>query len=82
MLKINRLNRKGNSVECLIDATRITGITEIQRDPITYYDDCGDVAKTEERESIFQVQFDGYREIYISKEDYEKLVAKLDVETL
>ena len=82
MLKLNRLNRKGNLVECLIKVEDIDGMSEKQVEDTNLYDENGNLVKTETHESIFQVHFTNGREIYLNKETYDKLVKKLQVETL
>lgn len=82
MLKLNRLNRKGNLVECLIVVEDIDGISEKQVEDTQLFDECGNLVKTETHESIYQVHFANGREIFLDKATYDKLVAKLKVETL
>lgn len=82
MLKLNRLNRKGNQVECLIVVEDIDGISEKQLEDTQLFDENGNLVKTETHESIYQVHFKNGREIYLDKATYDKLVAKLKVETL
>lgn len=82
MLKLNRLNRKGNLVECLIVVEDIDGLSEKQVEDTQLFDECGNLVKTETHESIYQVHFKNGREIFLDKATYDKLVAKLKVETL
>lgn len=82
MLKIKRLNCQGNQVECLIAVEEIDGISERKLEPTELYDEYGNLVKTEPRESLYQVYFKNGREICIDKATYDKLVAKLQVETL
>ena len=82
MLKLKRLNRKGNLVECVIKVEDIIGTTEKEMEPTNLYDDLGNLVKTETHESIYQVRFANNDSIYLNKETYDKLIAKLKVETL
>ena len=82
MLKLNRLNRKGVEVECLIIVENIDGLTEKKVEPTTLYDEYGNVAQVTDNPSIYQVHFTNGGEIRITKETYDKLVEKLSVETL
>lgn len=82
MLSLKRLNRKGNEVECIIVVEDIDGLTEKQLEDTQLFDENGNLVKTETHESIYQVHFKNGREIYVTKATYDKLVAKLKVETL
>ena len=82
MLKLKRLNRKQNEVECLIVVEDIDGLTEKEMEPQVLYDENGNVAQTNPTESIYNVHFKNGREIFITKATYDKLVAKLKVEEL
>lgn len=82
MLSLKRLNRKGNEVECIIVVEDIDGLTEKQVEDTQLFDENGNLVKTETHESIYQVHFKNGREIYVTKATYDKLVAKLKVETL
>ena len=46
MLKLKRLNRKQNEVECLIVVEDIDGLTEKEMEPQVLYDENGNVAQT------------------------------------
>lgn len=82
MLKLKRLNKKGNLVECVIKVEDIIGTTEKELEPTNLYDDLGNLVKTETYESIYQIRFANNDSIYLNKETYDKLIAKLKVETL
>lgn len=82
MLKITRLNRSGKQVECVIELANVDGLTEKLVEPTRLFDEDGNLVQEQENESIFQVHFTNGREIYITKETYEKLIDKLQVETL
>jgi len=82
MLKLNRLNRKGNEVECIIVVEDIDGLTEKQVEDTQLFDENGNLVKTETHESIYNVHFKNGREIFLTKATYDKLVAKLQIETL
>ncbi len=82
MLKLNRLNRNGELVECLIVVEDIDGLTEKKQAPTELFDDNGNLVETRENDSIYQVHFKNGREIYLKKKTYDKLVGMLKVETL
>ena len=82
MLKLKRLNRSGKEVECVIVVENIDGITEELVAPTTLYDEFGNVAQQNENPSVYKVHFNTGAEICITKETYEKLETKLDIETL
>ena len=82
MLKLNRLNRNGVEVECLIVVEDIDGLSEKKVEDTQLFDENGNLVKTETHESIYNVHFKNGREIYLTKATYDKLVAKLKVETL
>lgn len=82
MLKLNRLNRNQEEVECLIVVEDIDGLSEKKLEDTQLFDESGNLVKTETHESIYNVHFKNGREIYITKATYDKLVAKLKVETL
>ena len=82
MLKINRLNRKGNEMETIIVLENIVGIGEIEipNEPLYNYE--GNQVGEKENENIFEIYFKNGSTIRVSKETYTKLIAKLQVETL
>lgn len=82
MLKLNRLNCNNVECETIIEQTTIVGISEQKHEPTPLYNEDGELVKTEERESTYVVYFNGGREIRITKATYDKLVAKLKIETL
>ena len=82
MLKLNRLNRNQKLVECLIVVEDIDGITEKAMEDKVLYDENGNEAQRTPTESIYQIHFKNGREIYVTKETYDKLLGKLQVETL
>ena len=82
MLKLSRLNRKGNLVECLIVVEDIDGLTEKQVEDTQLFDEFGNLVETKTHESIYQVHFKNGREIYVDKATYDKLIKKLSFETL
>ena len=82
MLKLQRLNRNQELVECLIQVEEIDGISEKKVEDTQLFDENGNLVKTETHESIYQVHFKNGREIYLNKETYDKLLTKLKVETL
>lgn len=82
MLKIKRLNRKGHEVDAVIDVDKIYAIKEKERDNVPLFDADGNEAGEQVRENIYYIDFENGSRTFIPKETYEKLVAKLKVETL
>lgn len=82
MLKITRYNRNSQEVESVIRTEDIIGLTERKRDPKYLYDENGEIAKTIERENDYIILFTNRPEMFISKDTYDKLLVKLNVETL
>lgn len=82
MLSLKRLNCNGVECDTIIKEEDIVGISEQKLEPTPLYDEYGGLVKTEERESIYVIYFNGGREIRVTKETYDKLVAKLKVTTL
>ena len=82
MLKLNRLNAYGVECETLIDTNNIVGISEQKHRGENLYNEEGDLVETRETESTYIVFFTEGRQIHITKSTYDKLVAKLSVETL
>lgn len=82
MLKLNRLNAYGVECETLIDTNNIVGVSEQKHRGENLYNDNGDLVETREAESTYIVFFTEGRQINITKSTYDKLVAKLNVETL
>lgn len=82
MLKLNRLNAYGVECETLIDTNTIVGVSEQKHRGENLYNDNGDLVETRETESTYIVFFTEGRQINITKSTYDKLVTKLNVETL
>jgi uncharacterized protein RhaS with RHS repeats len=82
MLKINRLNKKGHEVECLIVVDNIDGVTEKEQEQTNLYDENGNIVETRDNESLYKIHFTSGAEIYVTKATYDKLVAKIKPETL
>lgn len=82
MLKIKRLNRKGHEVDAVINVDDIHNINEKERDNIPLFDAEGNEAGVQERENIYYIDFNNGARVFIPKDTYEKLLAKLKVETL
>ena len=82
MLKINRFNCNGDLVESLIVVENIIGITERKVAPTRLYDEDGNVVETKENESVYAIFFANGNELTTNKETYDKLITKLNVETL
>ena len=81
MLKLNRLNSKGVECETLIDTNAIVGVAEKKHAPTNLYNELGDLVETRDSESTYII-FLTQGKVVITKETYDKLVAKLNVETL
>lgn len=82
MLKITRLNRSGHEVECLIKLEDIEGVTEKEVADEPLYDACGNQVDVKKNDNIFKVYLSNGKAIYVAKATYDKLAAKLKVETL
>ena len=82
MLKINRFNCNRELVESVIDVNNIVGITERKVAPTNLYDEDGNVVETKENESVYTIFLNNGAELTTNKETYDKLVVKLNVETL
>ena len=82
MLKIKRLNCNGEEVESVIDEAKIDGLSERKVANTALYDGCGNKVSEQENESVYDVYFSNGRQILVTKATYDKLVAKLDIETL
>ncbi len=82
MLKITRRNRSGADVETLIMVENINGVTEKKIEDTKLYDESGNLVSTQPNDSLFEVRFNNGDRIFITRETYNKLVTKLNVETL
>lgn len=83
MLKLTRLNKKGNPVECVIIPENIVGFTEKEMEDVVLYDELGNQVSTQKVDNIFQVRFNDGSHIFVDKTTYDKLVARMpNVETL
>ena len=57
-IEIKRINRKGEEKLNLLDTERITSVIELSLEPTNYYDEFGNLAKTEEpTEKLFRVNY-------------------------
>ena len=84
MLKIKRIDHNGKEAETLIDLNKVTEVLEHKEERKPVYDDnTGELVEYKDAESAYIIFFsDGGKQIKVSKETYDKLVAKLNVETL
>ena len=82
MLKINRLNQRGNEMESVIELSNIVGIGEIEIPNEPLYDYEGNKVDERVNENIYEIYFNDGRTIRITKSTYTKLIEKLQVETL
>lgn len=84
MLKIKRIDHNGKEAEALIDLDKFTEAIEHKEGEKPVYDtETGEIAEYKENESTYILFFsDGGKQIKVSKETYDKLVAKLNVEEL
>ena len=82
MLKINRFNCNGEWVESVIDTNNIIGLTERKVAPTKLYDEYDNLVETKENESVYAIFFANGNELTTNKETYDKLITKLNVETL
>lgn len=82
MLKINRFNCNGELVESVIDTNNIVGLTERKVAPTKLYDEYDNLVETKENESVYAIFFANGNELTTNKETYDKLITKLNVETL
>ena len=82
MLKIKRLNCNGEELDCVIDETKIDGLSErvIPNEPL--YDCEGNQVDEKVRENVYDIYFSNGRQIIVPKATYDKLVKKLSIETL
>ena len=67
MLKITRINASGVELEATIDTNEIVGTSEI---------------KVEPNDSVYEIYFKNGNSVRVKKDTYDKLVKKLNVETL
>jgi hypothetical protein len=84
MLKIKRIDHNGKESEALIDLEKLTQATEHKEEKKPVYDvNTGELVEYKDAESTYILFFsDGGKKIKVSKETYDKLVAKLNVEEL
>lgn len=82
MLKIKGLNRGGKEIELVVKEDDFDGADEKVQGTKKLFDEDGNLVSEEPIESIFKLHFTNGREVYVTKATYEKLVAKLKIETL
>lgn len=84
MLKIKRIDHNGKEAEALIDPSKLTEAIEHKEEQKPVYDvNTGELVEYKDAESTYILFFsDGGKQIKVSKETYDKLVAKLNVEEL
>ena len=82
MLKIKGLNREGKEIELVVKEEDFDGADEKVQETRKLFDEDGNLVSEEPKESIFKLHFTNGREVYVSKAKYDKLVAKLKIETL
>ena len=82
MLKITRINASGVELEATIDTNEIVGTSEIKVAPTELFDANGNVVDSKPNDSIYEIYFKNGNSIRVKKDTYDKLVKKLNVETL
>lgn len=82
MLRIKGLNRVGKEIDLVIKEDDFDGADEKVQGTKKLFDEDGNLVSEEPIESIFKLHFTNGREVYVAKATYEKLVAKLKIETL
>ena len=82
MLKIKRLNCNGEEVESVIDETKIDGLSERKVASTPLFDNYGNKVSEQENESVYDVYSNNGRQILVTKDTYDNLIAKLKIETL
>lgn len=82
MLKIKGLNREEKEIELVIKEDEFDGADEKVQGTKKLFDEEGNLVSEEQKDSIFKLHFTNGREVYVTKDTYEKLVAKLKIETL
>ncbi len=82
MLKITRINRKGQEAETLIKVEDIVGVFEEPQEETKLYNEEGELVETKPNESLFKVCFTNDTKIRIKKSEYDKLQKHLTIETL
>lgn len=81
LFKITRINRIGEERECVIETNEILGITQTRKQFERLYNENGDLVQENELPSSYEIIFDKFT-TKITEETYNKLLAKLNVETL
>ena len=82
MLKIKRLNRNGNEMECLVKIEDVEYVTEKEIPDQPLFDEDGNQVDTKHNDNVYLVSFKNGTRIFVTKETYDKLETKLSVETL
>lgn len=82
MLKIKRLNRNGNEMECLVNVEDIDYVTEKEIADEPLFDSNGNQVDVQHNDNVYLVCFKNGTRIFVTKETYDKLETKLSVETL
>jgi hypothetical protein len=82
LLKITRLNGVGERKECVVNTDYIIGITEKRTRVENLFDECGNLVETRELPLVYEIVLKGGTHTIIEKETYDKLIEKLNVETL
>ncbi len=82
LLKITRTNTHGEEKECVINTDYIIGITDKHVEPTRLYDECGNLVEEKPNPKVFEIVLKGGTHTRVNEETYNKLVAKLQVETL
>ena len=82
MLKIKRLNRNGNEMECLVNIEDVDYVTEKEIEDQPLFDENGNQVDTKHNDNLYLVCFKNGTRIFVTKETYDKLETKLSVETL
>ena len=77
-IQITRLNKNGEEKVNLVREEEITDIIELTQEPVNYYNEEGEIIKTETpTERLFKVFTKSGRTLKINEETYNELVKKL-----
>ena len=82
LLKITRINARNEERECVIETNEIVGITQTHTKVERLYDENRNVVQENVLPNTYEIVLKNGLKTVVNEETYQKLIAKLNVETL
>lgn len=82
LVKITRTNLLGEDKETIIETNNIVCIKDKHTEPVRLYDEDGNLVEEKPSPKVFEITLAHSPKVFVNETNYNKLVKKLNVETL